>query len=167
MVYKGDSVREAVSTGKREAGGGSPVGGLLVIQTEVMRAVAMRMEKRTHPKEPPRLLFPRGTGKLGENIKFGANTCCILSPRCSSSIFLFLPFRSGQTPPLREAILERRIKVDASVSSHHFPLCFLYCNFMICDFLVYSLVCVFIVSSARTVNSTVLSTCIPPSGQSA
>lgn len=42
MVYEhGDG---HVPIGRREAGGGSPVQGLLVIQTDVMRAVAMLME---------------------------------------------------------------------------------------------------------------------------
>lgn len=46
-VYKGDSGMGDVSTGRREVGAWWE---LLAIQTEVMRAVAMTMEKRAHPK---------------------------------------------------------------------------------------------------------------------
>lgn len=37
---------------RREVGGGSPAEGLLVIQTLVIRVVAMVMEKRVHPQDP-------------------------------------------------------------------------------------------------------------------
>lgn len=151
----------AAPIGWTEVGGGSPAGGLLVTQIEVMRAMAVMMERELTlriPKAP----FPKRHRKLGESTRFGVHTCCILSLRCSSSIFLFLPFRSVQTPPPQRgcpglSILSKWRPPFLPITS---PCDFLYCNFMICDF-VYSFVPVFIVSSVRTVTSTVLSTVNP------
>lgn len=156
----GSCVMGAVPIGWREAGCGSPAGGLLVTQIEVMRAMDVMMEK-SHPKDPEGSLSQRHR-KLGESTRFGVHTCCILSLRCSSSIFLFLPFRSVQTPPPQRGcpgliILSKWMPPFLPISS---PCDFLYCNFMICDF-VYSFVPMFIVSSVRTVASTVLSAVNP------
>lgn len=51
----------AVSIGRREVGA---QWGLLVIQTEVMRAVAMTMEERAHPENPRSSLSQEAQGSL-------------------------------------------------------------------------------------------------------
>lgn len=53
-----------VPIGRREAGGRSPVRGQLVTQTEVMRAVAMMIEKKVHPKDPQGSLPQEAQGSL-------------------------------------------------------------------------------------------------------
>lgn len=48
---------------RREAGGRSPDGGQLVTQTEVMRAVAMMIEEKVHPKDPQGSLPQEAQGR--------------------------------------------------------------------------------------------------------
>lgn len=53
-----------VPIGRREAGGRSPGGGRSVTQREVMRAVAMMIEKKVHPKDPQGSLLQESQGSL-------------------------------------------------------------------------------------------------------
>lgn len=91
MVYQGGSVMGEASVGR---GGGSPVGsgcGALVIQTGVMRAVAMIMEKKAHPKNPWSTLPQAAQGSVERALHAESH---LLFPRS-----LYLPSGSIQTSP--------------------------------------------------------------------
>lgn len=103
---------------RREAGGGSPGERLLVIRIEVIRVVAMVMEKRGTLRIP-RAPLPRGGSVILERI------LKLEPPRAVSFVHLFIltlwfcPNPSSS----REAVPVHHIRAgDTSVSPHHTPL---------------------------------------------
>lgn len=68
---------------------------LLVIQTVVVRAVAMITEKKAHPKDPWSSLPQRGTGQRGES------TACGVTPAAAWVLILTLRFQPHVTSPER------------------------------------------------------------------
>lgn len=80
--------------------------GLGVTQTEVIRVMAVVMEKRGPPQEPQGSHPQEAAAPLGENPEHGASACCILGPRCSPSVSLFSSFGSEQAPLPQERLAQ-------------------------------------------------------------
>lgn len=126
---------------------------LLFIQTGVMRAVAMIMEKKAHPKNPWSSLPQGAQGSVERALHVESHPLLPWS--------LSLPLGSNHTSPPQRGCPRPSYQSGCLSFSPSHPWDFLYCNLMICGFTVYSFVHMFIVRSVRTVTWTVPSTVNP------